>query len=176
MFPQTCHALVRLLTGGRPYRWVGNPRPAVLVAAAPAAGCVTGSVTIRSERDDQDTTGRAPVIEPYPARRAEFRGKSRFLKNGGSGFQDRRHRPLGHPSASKCRQNSRGSPFGQLTDWPCVTGSVTVASTGQTPVIAPLYRPLARAARTEPATPGLVIMERPAPIRGHPDPEIVPCS
>ena len=42
-----------------------------------------------------------------------------------SGFQDHRHRPLGHPSASKCRLNSRGSRR-RHADRPCVTGSVII--------------------------------------------------
>jgi dihydrofolate reductase len=33
----------------------------------PAGPCVTRSVTVRSERDAQDTTGREPLIEPYLA-------------------------------------------------------------------------------------------------------------
>lgn len=34
---------------------------------AAARASVTGSVTVRSERDDQDTTGHAPLVEAYLA-------------------------------------------------------------------------------------------------------------
>jgi len=37
--------------------------------------CVSGSVTVRSELDGQDTTGRNPAVEGYLAWRAEFRRK-----------------------------------------------------------------------------------------------------
>ena len=38
----------------------------------PSGVCATGSVTIGSGRDEEDTTGRYPIVEPYLTRRAEF--------------------------------------------------------------------------------------------------------
>jgi hypothetical protein len=52
---------------GTPAWMFAGPEPPQLAVLGDVAGgaCVTGSVTVGSERDGQDITGRDPIIEPY---------------------------------------------------------------------------------------------------------------
>src|SRR5215831_3143551 len=68
-------------------------------SATAGESCVTGSVTVGSDRDDGDGAGRVPIVAGYVGRRASLGGKSRISRISEIGFQDHRHRPLGHPSA-----------------------------------------------------------------------------
>jgi hypothetical protein len=48
--------------------------------------CVTGSVTVRSERDEQDETGHDLEIEGYLPERADFTGKIVKSTDGATSF------------------------------------------------------------------------------------------
>jgi hypothetical protein len=68
--------------------------------------CVTGRIAVGTPRDGQDTTGRESIIAAIRRDVRTLRGNLRIRRSGRSVFQDHRHRPLGHPSASKLRLNS----------------------------------------------------------------------
>ena len=92
------------------------------------AACVTACVTIGTARDDTGRAGqtfRASAAIGYQGvvrKRLDRANSGQILRildsirwakynrlgiTDAGGFQDHRHRPLGHPSASKCRLNSR---------------------------------------------------------------------
>ena len=112
-------------------RWTQPVFHARTAHTRPMPACVTNGVTIRSVRD---RTGRAGTKlrgsigdrlsgcasaavrsrELWPDscdfERDRVGKYNRLGITDRGGFQDHRHRPLGHPSASKCRRNSRVLP------------------------------------------------------------------
>ena len=71
--------------------------------AATASFCRTWKSSRQSwHQDGQDATGRTSIIEPLSGVTCGLYGENReFRRCARSVFQDHRHRPLGHPSASK---------------------------------------------------------------------------
>jgi Integrase core domain len=110
--------------------------------------CVTASVTNGSERDtERDTTGSisprnrrsvmslcceggqiARIVWPDSAvcERDRWAKYNRRLITDAGGFQDHRHRPLGHPSASKTRPEFARCHCANPPTGACVTASVAV--------------------------------------------------